>query len=73
MDRFQFNIYSRLMNPFRNMVTGGLYADLQFLKLDRNMDGYVDPHELGYTPNPYNALNGGAYGFPGSYNFGNNY
>ncbi|CAF1097727.1 unnamed protein product [Brachionus calyciflorus] len=61
MDRFQFNIYSRLMNPFRNMVTGGLYADLQFLKLDRNMDGYVDPNELGYTPNPYNALNGGAY------------
>ncbi|CAF0862670.1 unnamed protein product [Brachionus calyciflorus] len=73
MDRYEFNVYSRLRNPIKNLLTGGLYADYQFLKHDKNMNGYIDNHELNHSHSPRDSFYRDDHYYPGSYNYGYNY
>ncbi|CAF0936794.1 unnamed protein product [Brachionus calyciflorus] len=67
MNRFEYNLYSLVRHPFLNLITGGAYANYQFLRHDRNMNGYIDYYELNPLTSPYGPIYPGNYYPPGLY------
>lgn len=59
MDRYEYQIYSRMKHPFLNFITGGYYSDLRFDMADLNGDGRLSYFEF--------ALNHPFSGYPRYY------